>query len=124
MADALSGIWRRKRGVTRGAAQIQRGSSNNHNDADDEGSNDTNHHDVDIAGRSKEVEEDYFVTVNIEAPLETVIRLSPFYPIEEGSTFPNATAYSYFVDTRERRVADEPSNKVCISPGMDTLKYY
>jgi hypothetical protein len=61
------------RRVTRGAAQIQRGSSNNHNDADDEGNNDTNHHNVDIAGRSKEVEEDYFVTVNIEAPLQTVM---------------------------------------------------
>ncbi len=60
------------RRVTRGAAR-QRGSSNNNIDASDDNNSDINHHNSVTSGRSKEVEEDYFVTVNIEAPLQTVM---------------------------------------------------
>ncbi len=61
------------RRVTRGAALRQRGSSNNNSDASDDNNSDVNHHNFVTSGRSKEVEEDYFVTVNIEAPLQTVM---------------------------------------------------
>ena len=54
------------RRVTRGALRRRRHEGNH--DEHDDGRNDG---DGDHGGRSKELEEDYFVTVNIEAPLQT-----------------------------------------------------
>ena len=56
------------RRVTRGARRRRRG---NLDDNDDDP--DTSEDDNDSPGRSKDLEEDYFVTVNIEAPLQTVM---------------------------------------------------
>lgn len=79
------------RRVTRGAARRRRGHNHNRADQDDENNRESGH--------SKEVEEDYFVTVNIEAPLQTVMD----YIDESQTHFPLLRAGLWDYRTEEVR---------------------
>jgi len=104
------------RRVTRGALRRRRRSrrhrptGNGHEDDDDDDSeeedaaadaaNDSNNHDH----RSKELEEDYFVTVNIEAPLQTVMD-----SVDESQThFPLLRAGLWDYRTEEEVLNEDP----------------
>jgi len=67
------GASRRLRGnaASSAARRNRRPSTSDDDDSVDE--DDDNNMDDFLSGRSKELEEDYFVTVNIEAPLQTVM---------------------------------------------------
>jgi hypothetical protein len=92
------------RRVTRGAALRQRGSLNNNSDANDVNNNDGNPHTFEFSGRSKEVEEDYFVTVNIEAPLQTVMD-----SVDESQThFPLLRAGLWDYRTEDEVMHEDP----------------
>lgn len=80
------------RRVTRGAARRKRTGRNHRADSEEENR--------ETGGNSKEVEEDYFVTVNIEAPLQTVMD----YIDESQTHFPLLRAGLW--DYRTEEVSD------------------
>ncbi|KAL3804146.1 hypothetical protein HJC23_013665 [Cyclotella cryptica] len=84
------------RRVTRGAARRRR--RDNHSGADQEDENNRE------SGSSKEVEEDYFITVNIEAPLQTVMD----YIDESQTHFPLLRAGLWDYRTEEEVLHEDP----------------
>ena len=89
------------RRVTRGALRSR---SSRHRRPSDDGSDEEDVDDSNSPGRSKELEEDYFVTVNIEAPLQTVMD-----SVDESQThFPLLRAGLWDYRTEDEVLNEDP----------------